>query len=130
MIEIKKCQDSEILKQFGIEKKEGLEVMAAKDKDLVFGIGAAVVSGISAYLLKIETKEEFKMFDMDFGIAKSVLNMLDLQGVRYVFSNIDNKRLMTALKFKENAEIPEDAKEFTDAKYFLCLDGYFTAHDC
>ena len=130
MIEIKKCADKNILEQFGIEQADGIEVMAAKEGDEIFGIGAALVEGDSALLLKIETKEEYKMFNMDFGIAKSVLNMLDLQGVRYVFSDIDDQRLMTALGFKAQADIPEDAKRFTDTALYLCLDGYFTAHEC
>ena len=130
MIEIKKCAEKNIFEHFGIEQADGIEVMAAKEGDEIFGIGAALIEGNSALLLKIETKDEYKMFNMDFGIAKSVLNMLDLQGVRYVFSDLSDKRPMTALGFKENIDIPEDAKEFTDKKYFLCLDGYFTAHEC
>lgn len=130
MIEIKKCCDDSVFSEFNIEKSPDIVVMAAKDKELVLGVGAAVVKGCCAHLLKIETKEEFRMFEMDFGIGKSVLNMLDLSGVRFVFSDISDKRLMTALGFKEGIEIPEGATEFTDKKYFLSLDGYFTAHNC
>lgn len=130
MIEIKKCTDPAIYSQFGITADESTVVMIAKDKDLIFGAASARVADNCAVLLKIETRDEYKIFEMDFGLGKSMLNLLDLSGVRFVFSSIDDKRLMTALKFKENAEIPEDAKEFTDGKYFLCLDGYFTAHDC
>ena len=130
MIEIKRCEDSETLKNFGIEKNPDTVVMAAKDRDFVFGIAAAKVCGECAIITKIETKDEYKMFEMDFGLGKSILNLLDLSGVRFVFSNLDDKRLFTALRFSENGEIPPECRKFKESRYFLCLDGYFTAHDC
>ena len=130
MIEIKRCEDIEIFEKFGIEKTPDTVVMTAKDGDLTFGIAVAVVQEENAYITKIETQDEYKMFEMDFGLGKSILNLLDLSGVRFVFSDIDDKRLFTALRFSENGEIPSDCSQCKKGRFFLCLDGYFSVHDC
>lgn len=130
MIEIKRCEDEKTLEKFGIENNPDTVVMTAKDKDLVFGIAAAKVLGECAIITRIETKDEYKMFEMDFGLGKSILNLLDLSGVRFVFSDIDDKRLFTALRFTENEEIHPQCPQKEEHRFFLCLDGYFTAHDC
>ena len=78
MIEIKKCEDSAVLARFGIENASDTVVMSAKDGETVFGVAAAKVCGECAYITKIETTDEYKMFEMDFGLGKSILNLLDL----------------------------------------------------
>lgn len=130
MIEIKRCEEEKIFEKFGIEKSPDTVVMTAKDKDLVFGIAAAKVQGECAVITKIETLDEYKMFEMDFGLGKSILNLLDLSGVRFVFSSLDDKRLFTALRFSENGEIPDECRKYAQSRFFLCLDGYFSVHDC
>ena len=130
MIEIKRCEDEKIFEEYAIEKSPDTVVMAAKDRDLAFGIAAAKVLGECAIITRIETKDEYKMFEMDFGLGKSILNLLDLSGIRFVFSDIDDKRLFTALRFTENGEIPPDCPQKENHRFFLCLDGYFTAHEC
>ncbi|MBQ4527772.1 MAG: hypothetical protein II998_06850 [Clostridia bacterium] len=130
MIEIKRCENPDVLNEFSIVPNDGTVIMAACEKEEYFGVGVATINGNYSVLEKIEMKDEYKMFDMDFGMGKSVLNMLDLAGIRYVFSNIEDERLMTALRFKKDADIPEDVRPDKAYKYFLCLDGYFTVHKC
>lgn len=130
MIEIKKTTDTNVYREFDIDVNEKITVMAAKEKDEVFGVGVARFENGYAVIEKIEMKDGFKMFDLDFGMGKSVLNMIDLEGIRYVFSNLNDDRLMTALRFKKNSDLPDDVKPDKEYKYFLCLDGYFTLHKC
>ena len=130
MIEIKKTNDSNVYKEFDIDVNEKTTVMAASEKGEVFGIGVAKFEDGYAVIEKIEMKDGFKMFEMDFGMGKSVLNMIDLEGTRYVFSNLEDDRLMTALRFKKDSGLPDDVKPDKDYKYSLCLDGYFTLHKC
>ena len=130
MIEIKRTTDKKIMSDFSVVAHDNTVVMAATEKDECFGIGVATIKNDYSILEKIEMKDEFKMFEMDFGMGKSLLNLIDLSGIRYVFSDIDDKRLMTALRFKENAELPEGIVTDKEYKYFLCLDGYFTLHKC
>ena len=47
----------------------------------------------------IAMKEEYKMFGLEFGIGKALLNMLDLGGVRYVCADSLDERLATSLRF-------------------------------
>ena len=126
MIEIKKTDNKEIAQIFGFD--EACVVMAAKDGDEILGAGAVKIADGYAVLCDIKMKDEYKMFNMEFGIGKTLLNMLDLSGVRYVVSDMEDERLMTALRFKKDAikELETD-KEY---KGYLCLDGYFTEHSC
>ena len=135
MIEILRCNDESVADEFGFEKTSGLVVMTAKDKDDVFGAGAIDISGSTAVFKAIKIKEEFKMLGLEHGMGKSLLNLADLSGVRYVFSDSDDERLMKMLRFKENtAEAREnaefDAAGFDGFRYFLDLAGYFTVHGC
>ena len=130
MIEIKKCEDSAVFAKFGIENTPETVVMSAKDGETIFGVAAAKVCGECAYITKIETTDEYRMFEMDFGLGKSILNLLDLSGVRFVFSDIDDKRLFTALRFKENEEVSCECFACQPKRFSLCLDGYFSVHDC
>lgn len=130
MIEIKITNDPKVFEDFGIQKNDEVTLMAASEKDEVFGVGVTIAKNGYAVLDKITMKEDFSIFEMEFGMGKSLLNMLDLAGIRYVFSDIENERLMTALRFKKDAELPGDVSPDKDYRYFLCLDGYFTLHKC
>ena len=130
MIEIKKTNDPKVFADFGIQDAEGVTLMAASEKNEVFGIGVTLSKNGFAVLDKIIMKEDFSFFEMEFGMGKSLLNMLDLAGFRYVFSDIENERLMKALRFKQNADLPSDVSPDKKYKNFLCLDGYFTLHKC
>jgi len=135
MIEILRCTDESVIEEFGFEKTDGLVVMTAKDKNDVFGAGAIDISGNTAIFKAIKIKEEFKMLGLEHGMGKSLLNLADLEGVRYVFSNSDDERLMKMLRFKQNTpEVRENAEYtgegFEGFRYFLDLAGYFTTHSC
>lgn len=126
MIEIKKTDDKEIAQSFGFDNTS--VVMAAKDGDEILGAGGVKIKDGYAVLCDIKMKDEYKMFNMEFAIGKSLLNMLDLSGVRYVASDMTDERLLTALRFKKDA--PEGLKSDKEYKCYLCLDGYFTEHSC
>lgn len=126
MIEIKKTADTSVCESFGFDNSS--IVMSAKDGDEILGAGAVKIADGYAILLNIKMKDEYKMFNMEFAIGKSLLNMLDLSGVRYVVSDMDDERLLTSLRFKKDAI--EGLKTDKEYKGYLCLDGYFTEHGC
>lgn len=128
MIEIKTTSEKSVYDEFGFDINS--IVMAVKDKDEVLGAGSVSIHNGYAILEAISFKEEYKMFNMDFGLGKSLLNLLDLRGVRYVFSDMEDDRLMTALRFKKDFEIPSDIDIGKKYQRFLCLDGYFTVDEC
>lgn len=128
MIEIKKTSQKEIYDQLGFP--ESSVAMAAVESGEVLGGGAVTICDGYAVLENIVMKDEYKMFNLEFGIGKSLLNMLDLSGVRYVCSNLADERLMTSLRFKTDAEFPDGVMPKENYKYFLCLDGYFTGEHC
>ena len=116
------------LNEMGIEAKDGIYVMAMRDKELLMGVGTMRIFDGFASLEDICMKEEFKGFDLEFGMGKSMLNFLDLKGIRNVATNIQNERLTTALRFKPFAE-SEFSGEFSgDWSYCLNLDGYFASN--
>ena len=126
MIEIKKTDDKKVYKEFGFG--ENAIVMSAKEGEEIFGAGAVEIKDGYAILSDVKMKDEYKMFNMEFGMAKSLLNMLDLSGVRYVVSDMEDERLLTALRFKK--DVPEGLETDKEYKGYLCLDGYFTEHNC
>ncbi len=135
MIEILRCNDESVKDEFGFENSPGLVVMTAKDKEEIFGAGAIDIRENIAVFKEIKIKDEFKMLGLEHGMGKSLLNLADLDGVRYVFSNSDDERLMKMLRFKENsAELREKSEfssdEYNSFRYFLDLNGYFTVHSC
>lgn len=125
MIEILKTKNEEIYKAFGFDSS--CIVMAASDSGEVLGAGAVMIKDGYATLEGIAMKEEYKAFNMEYAIGKSLLNMLDLSGIRFVATNTKDERLAISLRFKK--EKPEDAP-IPDFDYYLCLDGYFTEHSC
>ena len=126
MIEIKKTDDKSVYEEFGFS--ENAIVMSAKEANEIFGAGAVEIKDGYAILSDIKMKDEYKMFNMEFGMAKSLLNMLDLSGVKYVVSDMEDERLLTALRFKK--DVPEGLKTDKEYKRYLSLDGYFTEHSC
>lgn len=130
MIEIKITTEPKVFSDFDIQNTDDTTVMAASEKDEVFGVGITTKKSGYAVLDKIVMNKDFSFFEMEFGMGKSLLNMIDLSGIRYVFSDIENERLMTALRFKKDANLPDDVSPDKNYRYFLCLDGYFTLHKC
>jgi len=129
MLRVKKEKDYEdALKEMGIEAKDGIYVMAMRDKELLMGVGVMTLFDDFASLDVICMKEEFKGFDLEFGMGKSMLNFIDLRGIRYVATNIKNERLTTALRFKPLDESENCDKIQGDWLYCLNLEGYFTSN--
>ena len=79
---------ADALNEMGIEAKDGIYVMAMRDKELLMGVGIMTLFDDFASLDSICMKEEFKGFDLEFGMGKSMLNFIDLRGIRYVATNI------------------------------------------
>ena len=114
------------LKEMGIEDKDGLYVMAMRDRELLMGVGIMRIFDGFASLDNICMKDEFKGFELEFGMGKSMLNFLDLKGIRNVTTNISDERLVTALRFKT---VSESECDFAgDWIYCLNLDGYFASN--
>lgn len=128
MIEILKTQDASVYEEFGFPPSS--VAMAASDSGEVLGAGAVSIYDGYAVLAGIAMKKEYQMFNLEFGIGKALLNMLDLGGVRYVCADNLDERLAASLRFKTDYELPEDCKPDKSYKYFLCLDGYFTSGHC
>ena len=119
---------ADALKEMGIETKDGMYVMAMRDKELLMGVGIMSLFDDFASLDKICMKEEFKCFELEFGMGKSMLNFIDLRGIRDVATNIENERLTTALRFKPFAESEKFDKIPGDWLYCLNLEGYFSSN--
>lgn len=126
MIEIKKTDEAFVYEEFGFDTNS--IVMSAREGDEILGAGAVTVNDGYAILSEIKMKDEYKMFNMEFGMAKSLLNMLDLSGVKFVVSDMDDERLLTSLRFKK--EPPEGLRTDKEYKGYLSLEGYFTEHSC
>jgi len=114
-----------LIQKFGIEKADGMYVMAMRDSDLLMGIGVVRIHGVFASLDNIIMTDDFKSFDLEFGMGKSLLNFLDLRGIRNVVTNINDERLVTALRFKSAKENKDNVEFIGEWKYSLNLDGYF-----
>lgn len=117
-----------LLSEMGVEKTDGICVMAMRDKELLMGIGIMRMLDDFASLESIILKEEFKCFELEFGMGKSMLNVIDLRGIKNVVTNIDNERLTTALRFKSAKEKETDVEFLGDWSYYLNLDGYFASN--
>lgn len=136
MIEIKHTDDKGLISDFGFEPESGSLFMAAKDGNIVLGLGEIKLCGIYAILKSIKMSDEIGLFGFKSAIAKSLLNLADLRGVRFIFSNSDEERLLLSLRFKKCAEVDFSEKKYdenivkksADYKNFLDLDGYFNAH--
>lgn len=104
-------------------------VMTVRDADVLMGMGVMRLCEEYAVIDNIVFKEEFKDFTLEYGLGKSLLNVVDLRGIRYAVSNNKNiEKQLRALKFKSPSEI-SNIDEYP-SKVSLCdlclnLDGYF-----
>ena len=132
MIEIKKCETLQGLEDFGFDLYPTSVIMAAKDKDEILGAGEIIAYDGYAVLGKIFIKEEYQGMMMDHSIAKALLNMADLGGIRYIFCDMEDSALARRLLMKENtqSDLLDLPKIVSRYKYFLDLDGYFTTNGC
>ena len=130
MIEVKKCDTLEGLENFGFDLYPNAVIMAAKDKDEILGAGQIIVCNGYSILGKIAVKKEYEGMMLEFSIAKSLLNMADLGGIRYIVSDMEDDSLAKRLRMTKFAhETTTDAPKICERyKYFLDLNGYFTSH--
>ncbi len=123
MITIKKIEDMNEINAYlqtrSIDHTFGMEqFMGMYDGDRLIGLGSIELRVTKVYLNFIHTEENTHAFN--YGLAKSLLNMADLSGVKTVYgNNPDLTVLYMALRFvTENDE------------YMLSLEGYFTEEGC
>lgn len=130
MIEIKKCESLAGLEDFGFDLYPTSVIMAAKEKDEILGAGEIIVYDGYAVLGKIFVKDEYQGLSLEHSIAKSLLNMADLGGIKYIFCDMEDDLLAKRLRMTPNTEsgkldLPGIVSRY---KYFLSLEGYFTTH--
>ena len=130
MIEVKKCDSLEGLENFGFDLYPNAVIMAAKDKEEILGAGQIIVCNGYSILGKIAVKKEYEGMMLEFSIAKSLLNMADLGGIRYIVSDMEDESLAKRLRMvkflpENNPDAPKICQRY---KYFLDLNGYFTSH--
>ena len=116
-----------IADELKIELPENSILMSMKDGDTVMGAGVMTILEDYAEINGIYVKEEFDDFSLRFGMGKSLLNVIDLRGVKDVVAPLSlGERLLTALRFKKASvlgdKIPQNLKKFEN---YLNLDGYF-----
>jgi len=128
MIEIKKCDTLAGLEDFGFDLYPTSVIMAAKEKEEILGAGEIIAYDGYAVLGKIYVKPEYDGMMLDHSIAKSLLNMADLGGIKYIFTDMEDDMLAKRLRMTPNEEVSIDTlpKIVTRYKYFLNLEGYFT----
>lgn len=129
MIEIKKCESLAGLEDFGFDLYPNAVIMAAKDKNEILGAGEIIACEGYAILGKIAVKEEYMGMMLEHSIAKSLLNMADLGGIKYIVSDMEDDSLAKRLKMAcgEAAQATDAPKICSRYKYFLNLEGYFTS---
>lgn len=130
-IKIEKDYASSV-KEMNLDVPEDAIVMTMKDSSILMGLGVMRIFKEYAVIDDIRIKEEFEDFSLEYGLGKSLLNVIDLRGVRHVVSfNPDIEKQLRALRFRpvsevENAgDIPQNVK---NCNLYLDLDGYFLAN--
>lgn len=117
------------LSEFGIEPYTGITVMTVRVSGKLLGLGTMRVFGKYASIDGFYFKSESDAADLTYGLGKSMLNMLDLHGVRYVVSNGDEtEKSLSELGFVPLGECPHDVDIPDDWRLCLNLDGYFTSN--
>lgn len=120
---------AEALSEMKMAPSGSFSVMTVRERGELLGLGIMRFPGEFAVLEEICMKDEFKSFDMEYGLAKSMLNAIDLKGVRYVVTNgFDDEKLAPALRFKPVCDCENKTPDFGDWKYYLNLDRYFTSN--
>ncbi len=116
-----------IADEMAIELEENSILMSMKDGDTVMGAGVMTIMHDYAKIDGIYVKEEYDDFSLRFGIGKSLLNVIDLRGIKDVVAPFSmGERLLTALRFKKTSvlgdKIPQNLEKYEN---YLNLDGYF-----
>lgn len=123
---------ADAVKEMGLSVNPDAVIMTVRDGSLLMGIGVITIGETYAEINDICLKEEFKEFTLEYGLGKSLLNVVDLRGIRYAVSKNKNiEKQLRALRFKAPAEI-ENIDEYPEevSSWELCLnlDGYFLAN--
>ena len=122
-----KTDDAKWADAMGITLPEDATVMTVKDGEELLGLGVMRLCENYALLDGIYIKDED--FSLEYGLGKSMLNVIDLRGIRHVASdNADIQKQLVALKFKPMEEIEDKSelpKEVLNCRMYLNLDGYF-----
>ncbi len=125
-----KTDDVKYADCMGITLPEDAVIMTVKDGEELLGLGVMRLFEGYALLDGIYIKDED--FSLEYGLGKSMLNVIDLRGIRHVASdNADIQKQLTALKFKPIDDIEDKAdipKEVLNCRMYLNLDGYFLAN--
>lgn len=125
-----KTDDVKYADAMGIALPEDAVIMTVKDGEELLGLGVMRLFDSYALLDGIYIKDED--FSLEYGLGKSMLNVIDLRGIRHVASdNADIQKQLTALKFKPIDDIEDKAdipKEVLNCRMYLNLDGYFLAN--
>lgn len=125
-----KTDDVKYADAMGIALPEDAVIMTVKDGEELLGLGVMRLFDSYALLDGIYIKDED--FSLEYGLGKSMLNVIDLRGIRHVASdNADIQKQLTALKFKPIDDVEDKAdmpKEVLNCRMYLNLDGYFLAN--
>lgn len=130
MLTIKIDENADLaLNEMGIKEYDGVLVMTIRDSGELLGLGTMRLFDGFASVDGIYIKEEYKSFDLEYGLGKSMLNYMDLHGAQFVVSSNENlNKLLAALKFKPLDECENTEHITGDWKYCLNLNGYFTSN--
>ncbi len=94
------------------------QFMGIYDGDTLIGMGSINLVDLKVYLNFIYTEDDD--FGLRHGLAKSLLNMADLSGIKTIYgSNPELSDLYSILRFQKDGD-----------EYVLQLEGYFTADSC
>ena len=94
------------------------QFMGIYDGDTLIGMGSINLVDLKVYMNFIYTEDDD--FGLRHGLAKSLLNMADLSGIKTIYgSNPELSDLYSILRFQKDGD-----------EYVLQLEGYFTADSC
>lgn len=121
MLTIKQEQNQDVVADF--LQKQGSDVdlsddivMTSRDGETMIGLGSLSLNAGKVYLNHIIFAPEFEDELMVQGLAKALLNLADLRGIRVVYgAEPALEKLYAALGFQNKNE-----------EYVLQLEGYFT----
>lgn len=118
------------LEQMGAVASSDSLVMTMRDGEQLIGIGIVRMMRDFAEICGIYIAEEFNDFSLSYGMGKSLLNAVDLRGIKHVYTDMaDSEPLLRALKFKKAEDIEDKfSDEIKKHLYYLNLTGYFDAN--
>ncbi len=124
-----KTDDAKWADEMGITLPEDATIMTVKDGEELLGLGVMRLYEGYAFLDGIYIKDGLGDFSLEYGLGKSMLNVIDLRGIRHVASdNSDMQKQLSALRFKPMEDIEDKStmpKEVLNCRMYLNLDGYF-----